>query len=135
MVEFMYGNAYGGNPYAQNKDQMLMTLTQGELLIKLFDETVLCMNLAAKALDDKDNDMSHNMLIKLQNIFLYLTNTLEDGFEISTDLKRLYEFLGEQVLQANVRKDRKFLDEILPIVQDMRETWRQADKLSRTRVS
>lgn len=119
------------NPYQQYKEQSLSTLTPGELLIKLFDELVKQMTLAKIKIGVKDYGAVNNALVKSQTILNTLANSLDMRYPISKELKSMYAFILQQLLQANLKKDSKIIDDCIPLVRDLRESFDQADKLSR----
>ena len=48
----------------------------------------------------------------------------EVNLEIVGNMRRLYMFIYDRLVQANMKKDIKKLDEGLKILREMRETWR-----------
>lgn len=119
------------NPYDNYKQQAVMTMTPGEMLVKLYDGAIRQMNSARRSITEKDINAANTALQKAQNIFNYLDNTLDRRYEVSEPLSSLYEFFITQVVAANVRKDVKPLDDIIPLVSELRDTYVQAEKLSR----
>ena len=52
-------------------------------------------------------------------------------YEISANLRQLYTFVNEKLLDANISKDKKPLAEAKEIVTELRDTWKEAMALSR----
>lgn len=119
------------NPYQQYKEQSLSTLTPGELLIKLFDELAKQMSLAKLKIESKDYAAVNDSLQKCQTIVQTLAGSLDMRYPISGDLKNMYAFLSGQLLQANLKKNSKILSDCLPLVRDLRDSFDQAEKISR----
>lgn len=119
------------NPYQQYKEQSLSTLTPGELLIKLFDELSKQMTLAKIKINDKDYGAVNNALQKCQTIVNTLSSSLDMRYPISKELRSMYAFISGQLLQANLKKNAKIIEDCLPLVRDLRDSFDQADKISR----
>ena len=126
----MTPNAYQ-NAYQKYQQQSVTTMTQGEMLIKLFDETIKQLNEVKQFNDTKDYEMANTASKKAQQIIQYLDSTLNFKYEISNNLNALYEYFIHQLVQANLHKDNAIVDEVLSMVCDLRETFIQADKNAR----
>lgn len=118
------------NPYQKYQQQSIMTMTQGELLLKLYDEAIKQLNYAERFLDAKELDKVNACLLKAQRIFNHLNMTLEMQYDISKNLESLYDFFNYKITQANIHKDVKPIREILPMVEELRDAFAQADKLA-----
>ncbi len=57
-----------------------------------------------------------------------LRSTLDTSYEISNNLMSLYDFMRERLIDANIRKDTKPIDEALEIMTELRDTWKEAMK-------
>ena len=121
------------NPYQQYQRQSVMTMTQGEMLTKLYDEVIKQMSGAKICLTEKDLGGVNNALQKAQRILFYLKSTLDFKYEISGNLDALYDFFIERIVQANLKKDAAMLDEIIPMIEDLRDTFVQADRNARSK--
>ena len=49
-------------------------------------------------------------------------------YEISNNLKSIYDFIIERLIDGNVSKEIKPLDEALELLQELRDTWKEAMK-------
>ena len=121
------------NPYQQYQRQSVMTMTQGEMLTKLYDEVIKQMSGAKICLTEKDLSGVNNALQKAQRILFYLKSTLDFKYEISGNLDALYDFFIERTVQANLKKDAAMLDEIIPMIEDLLDTFVQADRNARSK--
>ena len=121
------------NPYQQYQRQSVMTMTQGEMLTKLYDEVIKQMSGAKICLTEKDLSGVNNALQKAQRILFYLKSTLDFKYEISGNLDALYDFFIERTVQANLKKDAAMRAEILPMIEDLRDTFVQADRNARSK--
>ena len=82
------------NPYQKYQQQSIMTMTPGELLLKLYDETVKQLRYGEDALQQKQYDRANTSLQKAQRIISHLNKTLAMEYEISQNLEALYDFFN-----------------------------------------
>ena len=120
------------NKYEKYKSQTISVQTAGEHLILLFDEACISLNKAIFCIEAKDISGSHNSLMKAQSIYQYLIDSLDFNFTISNSLFSLYSFILDKLIEANMKKDPKLLKWVLDNTSQLRDTWKNADKLSRT---
>lgn len=120
----------GYSPIQQYKEQAIRSMTSGELLVLLYDEAIKNLNVALLLLEKNDEENYINCLKKSKDIFYYLSNICNPKYELSSDLIAMYQFINTELMSAEINKDRKYIDEILPIIKDMRETWNEANKIT-----
>ncbi len=120
------------NPFEQYKKTSVNTMTKGELLILLFDEAIKKLNQSKILMENDDLKNANISLEKTRKIFNHLIVTLDDKYQLSKDLEDMYMFFNSQIIKATSMKSTKYIDEILPMVKDLRNTWAEADKISRT---
>ncbi len=73
------------------------------------------------------NEQIHNNILRAQAIITELQATLnmEKGGEFSENLYRLYDFMQNQLNQANREKNIDKIKVVVGFVQDIREAWAQ----------
>ena len=123
------------NPYQKYQQQSVMTMTPGEMLLKLYDEVITQLNAVRQFNEEKDIPGANAALKKAQRIITYLNQTLDFQYEIPGSLSALYDYFLRRLVEANVHKDNGPIDEVLPMIQELRETFAQADKNSRSGAS
>lgn len=119
------------NRYKQNS---VMTATPEELTLMLYEGAIKFMNISRYALESKDLERVHTSLIRAQDIILELSYSLDMNYEISKDLKDLYDFVLSKLVDANINKDIVAIDEALVIVNDMKDTWKEVMKQIKQKV-
>ncbi len=120
----MYSNGY--NVYKNNsvnyasKEQLLLMLTEG---------AVKFCKIARQAIVENDIKKAHDALVRTQDIFSELMVSLDTTVgEWAAQLFRVYQFIKERLVEANMTKNIEIIDEILPLVKDINETWNEAYK-------
>ena len=119
------------NPYEQYKKTSINTMTKGELLLLLFDEAIKKLNCSKILMENNDFEQAEVHLTKCRKIFNHLIVSLDDKYELSKELSEMYQFFNGEIIKASSTKNVKNIDEILPMVKDMRNTWAEADKIAR----
>ena len=119
------------NPYSQNaayRKTQIETASPEALILMLYDGAIRFIGQAEIAFEDKNIEQISNLLLRIQAIFTELLSALdkEKGGEIAVNLERLYVFFLEKLSDANIKKDPKPLEEIKPLIIDLRNTWEQA---------
>ena len=121
----------GNNAYAKYKEQSVNTATPEELTLMLYNGSLKFINLAEVFIDDKNIEKINVNILKAQDIVNELNITLNMDYEVSENLRQLYSFVNERLIEANLRKDKKPLLEAKEIVTELRDTWKEAMALSR----
>lgn len=119
------------NPFEQYKKTSVNTMTKGELLILLFDEAIKKLNQSKLLMENEDFENANLFLKKVREIFNYLIATLDDKYQLSQDLADMYMFFNTETVKASSLKSTKYIDDILPIIKELRNTWAEADKIAK----
>ena len=118
------------NPIMQYKEQAINTMSKGEQLITLLNETLKNLHYGSMMLKDKNYATAEKCTGKCKNIINYLSSVLDRQYDISTELYELYYFINQHIIKAEIKRDGTILDELVPLVEQMRDTWEEAEKLS-----
>ncbi len=116
------------NPIQHYKEQSVSTMTPSELLLLLYDELVKNLLRCGLALDKQEYELMEASADKCIEILRYLDDTLDDQYPISRELHKLYDYFGYQMARVKIGRNKKVLDEVRPMISDLRETFRQAEK-------
>ena len=119
------------NPYTKYKEQSVNTATPEELTLMLYNGCIKFINIAELAMEEKDISKANENIQKAQAIINELNITLNMDIELSENLRTLYDFVNSRLVDANISKDKKPLEDAKSIVSDMRDTWKQAMALAR----
>ncbi len=114
------------------KAAAVTTATPTALLLMLYDGAIKFLNIADKAFDATDpleyNQTIHNNIVKAQAILRELRSALmpHDGAELTqlaSTLLSLYDYFDRRLQEANVRKKREALKEVLTRLSELRSAW------------
>lgn len=116
------------NPYQEYKKQAVLTMTQGEMVVKLYDECLKMLNAGILYIQEKNIEMCNNSLKKAHEILNYMSSILNRDYELSNELSALYDYYVRRIIAANTKKDIEPLEEIIPMITDLRNSFYEADK-------
>lgn len=117
------------NPYLkQYKKNQIETATPEQVLILLYDGAIQYLNKAKIAIEQNDSEACNINLVGCERIILEFMNSLdmEKGENLAKNLYRLYDYLYNTLVAANVSKNIEKIDEVLKFLQSLRETWQKA---------
>lgn len=123
----------GNNAYNVYKNNSINYASKEQLLLMLVDGAVKFAKIGRQAILDKDVKKAHENIVKAENIFYELMVTLdvEKGGDWAKALMQVYDYIVSELTQANIRKDAKIMDEVIPLIENIRDTWEQAYKISK----
>jgi flagellar protein FliS len=126
------------NPYEKYQQQMVTTMTRGDMLLKLYDETLKQIDLARAAIQAGSIPEMGKAIDKAERIIRYLRSCLDLRISIAEQLSRLYDFFNTQLVMANVKKDVQPLDDIQPLIRELRDAYDaciRAERSNRTQTA
>ena len=118
------------NGYEQYKMQSVNTMTRGEMLLLLYDEILKRLTRAEIALEEKDYDLFDKSVVRADEIVHYLDKTLNMEYEVSRDLKTMYEFFLFEISKLKAGRRVAIIHELKPLVAELRDAFREAEKTS-----
>lgn len=123
----MYSNGY--NVYKSNS---VNYASKEQLLLMLVEGAVKFTKIGRQAIIDKDIQKAHDSLVRVQDIFVELMSTLDrSAGDWAEKMFSIYAYIKEQLFKANISKNVDIIDEILPIIESVRDTWTEAYKISK----
>jgi len=114
------------NPYLQYQQNAVLTAGQEKLTLMLYQGALRFTRQAAAYMLENNTQETHNVLVRTQDIMLYLISTLNSGVEVADSLGRLYDFIYAQLVEANFKKDPAILEGAERLLQELAETWVEA---------
>lgn len=121
------------NQYAQYQNSKILTASPAELTLMLYEGAIKFCNIAILAIEKKDMEKAHINITKAQRIIEEFRSTLDHKYPVAEDFDRVYVYLLQRLLQANIKKDTEILEEINTHLRSMRDTWKQVMELTKKR--
>jgi len=115
------------DPRAAYLESTVATASPTRLLLLLLERLELDARRAHVAQQEADFEGAHRHLVHAQEIILELSSTLNvDAFVGGQELARLYGWLYQQLVHANIARDPDATADCLPIIADIAQVWRDA---------
>ncbi|MGC8820236.1 MAG: flagellar export chaperone FliS [Fervidobacterium sp.] len=113
-------------------EQMVMTASPAKLIEMLLEKAVSVLVESKKFIDEKNFTGANEKIVRAQDIIMELNLALdmEKGGDIAKNLRALYNFMYRTLLEANIKKDKKMIDDVISLLLDLLSTWREAMKLA-----
>ncbi|MGN0350661.1 MAG: flagellar export chaperone FliS [Roseburia sp.] len=108
--------------YANNK---VMTATPAELTLMLYDGAIKFCNLAIAAVEENDVEKAHINIVKVEHIVQEFQSTLNHKYAVAEDFNNVYSYILQRLTEANIKKDKEILEEVLKHLRTMRDTWKE----------
>ena len=121
------------NGYAQYNNSKILTASPAELPLMLYDGAIKFANIAVMGMEQNDIQKAHNNIIRVQRIIEEFRNTLDRKYPVAEDFDRIYVYLLKRLYEANVKKDKEIMEEVLTHLRSMRDTWIQVMKANKVR--
>jgi len=113
------------------KQASVNTASPGVLVLMLYDGALQGLHRAEYGftLENlvKRNEEIHNGLMRSHNILRELQQSLDldQGDEFGDRMYALYGFWLDKIFEANVKKERGVLPEVIKMVQELRDSWEE----------
>ena len=119
---------------AQNSYQVtqISTATKEQLLLITYDIGIRSCRMAEAALDPdgkaQDYDLANREILRAQEVIRELMVTLntEKGGEMAQNLMKLYDYMHQQLVEANIKKEAKNVRAVLTMLEELKATWEEA---------
>ncbi len=110
------------NQYLKTK---VMTASPEELQLMLYDGAIRFCEQARELNANGDLEKRFTLISKAEKIIMELMNSMKDEYapEICSRMRSLYLFCYERLIDANLQRETRPLDEALKIIRHIRETW------------
>ncbi len=116
--------------FAAYNNSKILTASPAELTLMLYDGAIKFCNIAVASIDNKNLEAAHNNIRKAERIIIEFDTSLDDHYEVSKDFHNVYHYLQGRLREANVKKDKEILEEVLKHLRTMRDTWKEVMQLT-----
>ena len=121
------------NAYSTYKNNSVNYASKEQLLLMLLDGSVKFAKIARKGIQENNIVLAHENIIKAENIFyeLILSLDVEKGGDWAVKLSQVYDFITRRLMEANLKKDIDILDEVIPLIEEIKNIWNEAYDISK----
>ncbi|MDF2803909.1 MAG: flagellar protein FliS [Anaerocolumna sp.] len=114
--------------YQNNK---VNTATPGELTLMLYEGAIKFCNIAINGINENNITKINQNLLKAERIITHLRSTLDFKYPVAQDFDKIYSYVYDGLVQANIKKDAEKIEEIVGVIREMRDTWKEVIKLTK----
>ena len=115
------------------KSNSIATASPAELTLMLYDGAIKFCNIAIMGIEQKDIQKAHSNIVRVQRIVEEFRSTLDRKYPVAEDFDRVYVYLLQRLLEANLHKDPEILREVLTHLRSMRDTWVEVMKQNKAK--
>ena len=119
------------NEYSQYNNSKVLTASPAELTLMLYDGAIKFCNIAILAVEQKDIEKAHINIVKAQRIIDHFRMTLDMKYSVAEDFERVYSYLAQRLLMADIKKDKEILEEVCEHIRSMRDTWKEVMRITK----
>lgn len=113
--------------YQQNS---VNTASPAKLTLMLYDGAVKFCNIALEGIEEGNIEKAHTNIVKVQNIIVEFRATLDMKYPVAKDFDVVYDYVYRRLVEANMKKDKEILEEVLRHIKTMRDTWKEVMKIN-----
>lgn len=113
------------NRYAAYEKSRIMTASPAELTLMLYEGAIKFCNIAIVAVEKKEIEKAHINIRKVEDIITEFQATLDHKYPVAKEFDKVYAYLQQRLVDANVKKDKDILEEVLTHLRTMRDTWKE----------
>jgi flagellar protein FliS len=117
-------NGYGRYSQAYKK-AAVSTVDQRKLIVMLYDGAIRFLTTAVERMRQQDIYEAHRNLIRGKSIIaeLLASLNLEAGGEIARNLQRLYTYMFNELIEANLNNDPERVTQVAGLLKELRTGW------------
>ena len=119
------------NPFAEYETNKIMTASPAEVTLMLYEGAIKFCNKAIIAIENGETEKAHINIKKTQRIIEEFRNTLDRQYTVAEDFDRIYVYLLQRLLEANMKKDKAILEEVNMHLRSVRDTWKEVMRRNR----
>lgn len=103
------------------------TTSQGKLLLMLYDGCIKFLNQAKVKIDERDYAQKGILISKALDVINELDSSLnaEKGGDLAENLHKLYFYCSTRLLNANLKMNVDYIDEVIKILSGLRSAYAQ----------
>lgn len=118
------------NAYSQYNNSKILTASPAELTLMLYEGAIKFCNIAIMGIEQGDVMKAHTNIVKVEDIIIEFQSTLNHKYAVAEDFEKVYNYIYSRLVEANIKKDKAILEEVLTHLRGMRDTWKEVMKKS-----
>lgn len=119
------------NAYAKYNSSKVLTASPAELTLMLYEGAIKFCNIAIMGIEQNDIEKTHINIRKVERIIAEFRSTLDRKYAVAEDFDRVYVYLLQRLLEANIKKDKAILEEVNMHLRSMRDNWKEVMRINK----
>lgn len=116
--------------YAAYSNSKIMTASPAELTLMLYEASIKFCNIAIVGIEKKDVQKAHTNIMKVEHIIEEFQASLDHKYPVAKDFDNVYSYLMGRLREANIKKDKEILEEVLVHLRTMRDAWKEVMRIT-----
>ncbi len=114
-------------------EMKIQTATPEALVGILYEGAIRFLKQATRGMDGQDWYVAHSNIVRAQNIISELNVTLdkEKGGDIASNLSKIYTYIHDRLIEANIKKDPNLVGECIGLLSELNSAWSKVIKDAR----
>lgn len=109
------------------REMEIQTSSPQQLILLLYDEAIRCLKKAKIKVKGEEMEEVDQLLLKTEKIIGELMSSLNPEVgKVATGWFSLYEYMHWRLIQANLERKSELIQEVLLLLQPLREAWIKA---------
>ena len=110
--------------YRSYQSTRVLTANQGDLILMLYVGAISFVQQARTAIETEDLEAGNEALIRAKRIVSELLAFVDDsGGEIAVNLRSLYTYVIDRLIEANVNHSTEALDDAANVLSTLKSGW------------
>ncbi len=119
--------------YEQYNNSKILTASPAELTLMLYEGAIKFCNIAIMGIEQNDINKAHTNIVKVERIIEEFQSTLNYKYPVANEFNEVYTYIYRRLVEANVKKDKEILEEVLGHLRVMRDTWKEVMRLCKVK--
>lgn len=118
------------NAHNEYQSNNVETADPRQLIVMLYEGAIKFLDKALLAIEDyKKYDEANQNIIRAQDIIteLMVSLDMDRGGEIANNLLSIYSYMKKELLEANVNKEKKGVEQVIKMLTELKEAWEQME--------
>jgi flagellar protein FliS len=118
------------NPWQSYRKVATQTASPGQLVLMLYEGAIRFSEQALAGFEHREDPLAFNLTInnnihRAQAIIMELNAVLNmrSGGEVAANFRRLYLYMDRRLREANIRKQREPIEEVIMRLRVIRDSW------------
>jgi flagellar protein FliS len=118
---------YGTYSSQRYIETAILTASPEQRVVLLYEQAIRSLKLAAVHIEQKNLEGKRRSLDNVLGILRHLQTSLDmrQGGEIAVELRRIYQYIGNKVLEASIQLKTDPLQEAAQLLSTLLESWRE----------